>query len=256
MRINIFLAVCTGVLGFVAPGAAAAQPISNGKDSRTISVSGEADVKVVPDQVVLTLGVESLGKKLPDAKRDNDEKMKRVFSIARASGLDDKQIQTDQISIEPRYENSSNPQTFLGYVVRKSVSLTLKDLSKFEGLLGGALDGGANYVHGVQFMTTKLRENRDRARAAAIKAAKEKAAALAKELGMKVGLPRSINESGGGWWSSYGGWGASRMSQNQNTMRSNVMHNAGGQAGEAGAATAPGTISVTAHVGVTFDLER
>jgi uncharacterized protein YggE len=220
------------------------------KDRRTISVSADADVKVVPDQVVLTLGVESLKPAVAEAKADNDERVRRVFAAAHASGVEDKRIQTDQISIEPRWQEYGERRTFLGYLVRKTICLTLGDLARFEALLGGALEAGADHVHGVQFMTTRLREHRDEARALAIKAARDKATALAGELGMKVGLPRAITDAGGGWWSSYGYWGGGR----HGGMSQNVMQSAGAAA-EAGGATAPGTISVTASVGVTFDLE-
>src|SRR4051812_11974163 len=121
------------------------------RNARTISVSADADVKVVPDRVVLTLGVESLQPTLAEAKKDNDERVKRIFAAAHASGVDDKHIQTDQISIEPRWHDYGERRTFLGYAVRKTICLTLGELARFEALLGGALEAGADHVHGVQF---------------------------------------------------------------------------------------------------------
>ena len=231
--------------------AAAATAHATDANPRTISVTGDAQVNVVPDQVEITLGVETLDKDLAKAKADNDTRVKKIFAVARAQGLDDKQIQTDQISIEPRYNDSGDRRTFVGYVVRKSVCLTLRDISKFEPLLGASLEAGANYLHGVQFSTTRLREHRDAARSMAMHAAKEKAVALAKDLGMTVGAARTINESGGGWSSNYGWWGGGRYGG----MSQNVMQAASGPAAEAGNSTAPGTVQVDASVNVTFDLQ-
>ena len=248
MRTFMRAAVSAGLVGLAGVARAAGANVDD-RNARTVSVSGEAEVKVVPDEVVVTLGIESSAKKLADARKDNDERVKAVFAVVRANGVDDKHVQTDHISIEPHYPDYGSSRT-LEYVVRKTVVITLRELSRFEGLLGAALDAGANYVHGVDFQTTRLREHRDHARAQAVKAATEKATALARELGMKVGRPRSISEGGGGWWSSYGWWGGRSSSMSQN-----VSQNAGGGAAASGATVAPGTISVTASVSVTFDLE-
>ena len=55
--------------------------------SRTITVSGEAEVKVVPDEVVLTLAVETHHKDLTEVKRLNDQRMKDVLAAAVAAGV-------------------------------------------------------------------------------------------------------------------------------------------------------------------------
>ena len=43
---------------------------------RTISVSGDAEIRVVPDQVQVSLGVISVDKALSKAKSLNDERIK------------------------------------------------------------------------------------------------------------------------------------------------------------------------------------
>jgi uncharacterized protein YggE len=42
------------------------------KDQPTISVSGEAEIKVVPDRAVITLGVESIDSSMVAAKKETD----------------------------------------------------------------------------------------------------------------------------------------------------------------------------------------
>ena len=85
----------------------------------------------------------------------------------------------------------------------------------------------------------------------AIRAAKEKATLLAKELGQKVGAARTITEGQVGSWSYYGNSLISRYSQNSQ----NVSINEGPQASTGDSVNAPGTISVCASVSVVFDLE-
>lgn len=219
---------------------------------RSVAVTGEAEVRVAPDEVIITFGIETDDKDLAAAKLRNDERLKGLLAFATGLGIEAKHIQTDQISIEPRYRDSYEKRDFIGYFVRKSVVITLKDVGKFESLLSGALEGGVNYVHGIEFRTTELRKHRDEARALAIKAAQEKATALAAELGQKAGRPQTIQEEQSNWWSGYSWWGARWGS----SMTQNVVQNAvGGGASSDEATIAPGQIVVNARVSVTFDLE-
>lgn len=219
---------------------------------RTISTSGEADVKVVPDEVTLTLGVETSDKDLETAKNQNDARVKRILAVAKEAGIDPRQMKTDYLSLEPRYDSRNNERIFLGYWVRKSLTITLRDVSKFEDVLSRSLAAGANYVHGVDFRTTELRKHRDRARSMAIKAAQQKAIDLAAELGQKVGKPRSIQEGGSGWYSGYGSWWGSHWG---NYASQNAVQNAGAMSSSEEGPLALGQISVRASVSVTFELE-
>ena len=234
---------CSTAPGTVLAPSAQAEP-------RLITTTGEAEVRVVPDEVVITLGVETWDLSLAVAKNQNDERVKKVLAVTKQFGIEAKYVQTDQISIEPRYSDSYAQKDFVGYFVRKNIVITLKDLGKFEDLLSSALESGVNYVHGVDFRTTELRKYRDQARDLAIKAAQEKAAALATSLGQRVGRPHTITEEQSNWWSWYSWWG-----YRSGTMSQNVMQNAGGAAPEAGSSIALGQITVNARVSVSFELD-
>jgi len=221
-------------------------------DPGLITVTGDAEVRVVPDEVILTLGVETWDKELAVAKRQNDERVKEVLALTQNYGIDPKYIQTDHISIEPRYRDNYEKAELTGYFVRKTIVITLKDISKFEDLLTSALEAEVNYVHGIQFRTTELRKYRDQARALAIKAAQEKAEALAQELGQNVGAPRTIQENRTGWWSSYNAWWGTRWG---GSAAQNVIQEAGGDSPSSEGSIAPGQITVNASVTVSFELE-
>lgn len=229
-----------------------ATPEARAQEEGRITVTGEADVRVVPDEVVLMLGVETDDLDLAAAKAENDARMSRVIAAAEEAGLPENLIRTDYLGIEPRYDYDGRERIFLGYWVRKSVSLTLRDIGAFETLLSAVLESGANYVHGIQFRTTELRAHRDRARSLALEAAREKAEMMALQLGHEVGRTVLIREDRSSWWSSYGGWwGGGRGAY----MSQNVVQNAPGGGATSEGVTAPGQISVTAHVSVTFELQ-
>ena len=173
--------------------------------------------------------------------------------MAAELGVEPKHIQTDYVNIEPRYRYNDREDRFLGYFVRKNIVITLRNLSEFESLLTGMLEAGVNHVQGIEFRTTELRKHRDRARVLALHAAREKAEAMATELGGKIGSPRNITEQHNQWWSGYGGWWGARRHR---AMSQNVMQTAGGGMSGGGSPTlAPGQIAVTARVSVSFELQ-
>jgi len=210
----------------------------------TITVTGDAEVKVTPDQAILSLGVETYDMTQGIAKKQNDDAMKKIIATAKEKGIAAKDIQTDYISIEPLTSSNGNERLFLGYRVRNSLRLTINDMSKLEDIYSSALDAGANVVQGVEFLTTELRKHRDEARGRAVKAAKEKAEALAKELGLGIGKARTILE------------GTSPYSYNNYNWRTPRQVAVGGNLDEylSGLTMSPGVISVTASITVTFDL--
>ena len=233
--------------GSLVQGAPAAPPAQ----SRSITVSGSAEVRVVPDEVVLTVGVETWDKDINTAKSSNDHIVQRVLALAKDYGIEASHIQTDYVSIEPRYEDGYENRRFIGYFARKTIALTLRDVAQFEKLLSAVLTAGVNYVHGVEFRTTELRKYRDEARALAIRAAREKAQALAGELGQELGEPLTVREEQDSWWASYGAWWSYRGGM----AAQNVVQNAGGAgAWDAAGPTAPGQIAVSARVTVGYEL--
>jgi uncharacterized protein YggE len=220
-------------------------------ETRYISVTGEAEVKTEPDQVIIAFGVQTLNKQLGQAKEENDDIVKKLFAFAKDQGIKSDDIQTDFISIEPEHVKFENRYEFIGYYVRKSVVILLNDLSLLETILSTALELGVNYVHRVSFQTTKLKEFRDQARDIAIKAARVKAKALSQGLSLKLGKPLSIEEEMNrvySWNSSLWGSNTLYMSQNMSIAR-------GSGSLESGESIAAGLISITASVKVKFEIE-
>jgi uncharacterized protein YggE len=256
MNTRMMMGALVLVAGLVLPGlvqrpGVSAQPQMPAETSGgSITVTGNAQMRVVPDEVVFTLGVETSDKNLTTARQQNDQIIRKVMEVTRKYGIPNAQVQTDYINIEPRYDSSYRQSEFIGYFVTRNVVITLRDLAKFEAFYADVLGVGVNYVNGIQFRTTDLRKYRDQARALAIQAAREKAAAMAGGLGQELGAPRSINENGISWWSGYNSWWGGRS----NMMVQNVIQNSGPSSSLPEDSTlAPGQIEVQAEVSVTFD---
>jgi uncharacterized protein len=216
---------------------------------RAISVTGDAEIKVVPDTVLLFLGVETRDRSLAAARDLNDQRVRAVLDASRRHGIASGDTQTGFVQVEMSY-NSNNHTIVDYYNVRKSIVLTLRSVAEFERVLSDMLDAGANHLHGVEFQTSELRKYRDEARALAVKAATEKARDMAAAANLKLGPATSISAWNYGSRSWYGsGWWGQRYGQ----MAQNVVQNAGSAAPEG--TVALGRISVTAQVSMSFRLE-
>ena len=225
-------------------------------DRPKITVSGEAVVYVKPDQITISFGIETSDLDVGVARLKNNDIMKKAMAALRDSGVSDKDIQTDYLSLQPRYRSDSVKDVFLGYYVRNTFVVTLHEAGKLENVVARVLQAGVNYIHNVDFQTAEFKKYREQARDLALKAAREKADKMAAVLGQSVGAPLQINEIGGGspwvYYSSWGGWGSARnVFASQNTMQ-----DLRGSSGEALDTIALGKLAVRANVSVTFELKK
>lgn len=168
-------------------------------DRPLITVTGQAEIMVVPDEVVFSLRVVTMEKELPAAQAKNDQVVKSLLALARQYQVPPTKVQTGYINVSQRFTDedvTKKPPVFLGYTVTKSVAIILQDVSKAENLLADIFKSGVSTIEGVSFRTSQLRRHKDQARAMAIKAAQEKAIALTKEIGQSIGKAYSITEDG------------------------------------------------------------
>ena len=63
----------------------------------------------------------------------------------------------------PLPKSSEAQLTPIGYIARRQLSISLKDLTSFEAIYRGLIERGVNDVSGVQFFTSELRKHRDEA---------------------------------------------------------------------------------------------
>ncbi len=218
-------------------------------DYKQITVSGEAVVNVVPDRIIVTMGIETWDRDIENARESNNDILRDAIDAMRREGVDENDIQTDHLSIEPRYRDGYRKENFIGYFVRNTIAVTLRKAERVEAVVARVLEAGVNYIHGIDFQTSEYKQHREKARELALLAAREKAGKMSAVLGARLGNPLRIDEAYSGspvtYWNSWGHGRASGMSQN-------VMQNIAG--GEAGIqeSIALGKIAIRARVNVTF----
>ena len=212
-----------------------------------ITVTGQAEVRVPPDEVVFTLAVENVDKDMVAASKRTDDSVKQILAIARKHNVKPEDVQTSQITIQPKYNTDDLPyesrdkvkRVLVGYEVSKTVGIRLREISRFDDLLADVLKAGITRLSNLEFRDSQIRKHRDEARRMAIRAAQEKAKLLAGEIGQSIGPAYSIAEN-------TAEYRANATYQNVSTTEPT--------ASESESAIAPGSISVTAQVTVRFRL--
>jgi len=259
----IFLLFTTGLPNFKAyaatttPTPPVTEPASTSAcdASRTVQVSGTAVVNVKPDRALIQLGVQSNGRSAKEVQAKNTTTIKKVTKALQALGIESKDIATDWYVIEPLYEDYDSLH-IKGYRIYNVIAITMRDVDKSNNAMVAAFQAGTNQVVNVEFYTSELRKYRDQAREMAMKAATEKAEALAQTAGADTGCVLSINEN---TWSSFNGWGWWYGAGNQNLFTQNAVQNVapagGGFPTLDDGPISTGMISIRAEVSAMFGLK-
>jgi uncharacterized protein YggE len=206
----------------------------------TVSVTGSAEIFVVPDEAVFSLKVEKTNMELDMAKAENDKAVSAIIELAKRHGIDGKDIKTDYISVNKAFEyvgtGVARKRVFTGFRVSKTVIVKLRKLEKFEELFSDSLKTGLTEVSNVSFQTSESRKHMDEARIKAITAAREKASALAKALNQSIGKAVMIKEA----------------SYNFRSSMANNLSLGSESSGESTSTFAAGTIKLRAQIEVKF----
>lgn len=157
-----------------------------------VEVSGEGMVKVVPDEVRIGVRAEHSGKNAREVKQQNDQVINEVLKFLRSQGIDDKHVKTEYIRLGKNFDYNTKSYN---YSANQSMSIQLKDLTKYESIMDGLMDSGINRIDNVQFASSQMEILSSEARKKAVANAKMKAEEYAGVLQQQVGKAIYIREN-------------------------------------------------------------
>lgn len=185
---RIVLAALTVAFGLVSPLRAEAV-------DRLVTVGGEATIAVAPDTAIIRIGVTSQGKNAREASEANARQITAVLAAIKASGIDDRDIQTSRLSLQPQYDpNKSGTARLTGFQVTNQLTVRIHDIGKLPDILDRAIAAGANEMSGIEFAVSQQSRLLDQARAEAVADARRKAELYAQAAGAKLGRVLQIAE--------------------------------------------------------------
>jgi hypothetical protein len=158
-----------------------------------ISVLGEGKIKVIPDEAKITVSIENTSKEAADAKKANDIVTDKVLKLIKSKGIDAKDFQSQRVNLYQNYDYNTKKKS---YMANQTISIHLKDLSKYDDLMMDLVETGINGIQGVEFMSSKIKELEKQARKNALLDAKSKAEDYVSVLnGQKLGKVLLINDN-------------------------------------------------------------
>jgi uncharacterized protein YggE len=202
--LSIFLVTMLFVIGFSGCASNPAGSYSNSGVTVTtqpqgIWVSGTGKVNIMPDIALLRLGIESQEVSVNEAQSRASEAMNKVMAALDDSGVEKKDIQTQEfrISQRTRWDDNKQREITVGYRVTNSVMAKIRDIEKVGEIIDAVVAAGGDYtrIDYLDFTVDDPTSYYEEARQNAIADAKKNAEQIAGFTGMKLGDPTYISES-------------------------------------------------------------
>src|SRR5215467_1759531 len=177
-----------------ATGNAALTATAPAQGGTRITVTGTGNASGVPNQLALSMGVQTSGTSVAAALRQANSAVRSITAVLHRSGVAAADIQTSGLSIYPNYSGSSGVPD--GYQVSEQLTITLRRLSVAGSQISAAARAGGNatVINGVTLNLSDTSTLLASARARAVADAKAKATAYARALGRPLGPVVSMSE--------------------------------------------------------------
>lgn len=179
------------VAGLLAPMPARAHDDTPDKPALTVTAQGQ--ISLVPDTAFVTVGMETTGKTVNEAQRDNRLVMNKVVERLRALQIEHERIQTASFTVSPQFkpppkraETAGAPPEITGYIVSNAIMVEVRNLDKVGSVIEESLGAGANQFQGLHWALRDEQPAKLSALKQAAGKAREKAAALSDALKVKL----------------------------------------------------------------------
>ena len=175
----------------------ASEVLSSSAVDRTIHVTGSGSVAGEPDIATLDVGVAVERETVAEAREEAASAMTGLINSLQANNVAEKDIKTENFSIQPQYDYTDDGRVLRGYRVNNIVRVKVRDLATLSEVIDDAAAAGGNsiVINSIQFMIDDTAPLQTEARGLAVKDAEAKAKTLAKAGGVRLGEPITITES-------------------------------------------------------------
>ncbi len=179
--------------------------IAQGPDYRTdrnpsVTVMGTGSSYGTPDIAYIRIGVVTEDASASEALRRNNEAMNRLHDVIKKRGIDEKDFQTVQFNVSPRYKydkSQQSPPAVTGYQVVNEVRVRNRNISSLGEFLDETVTLGANQIRGISFDISDPSQLLDEARRKAFEDAEHRARIYAGAADLALGAPITIEEQTG-----------------------------------------------------------
>lgn len=196
------LLIAALMIGAALPSTAQAQQatINQSIAGTRLDVTATGEVTRVPDVAIISTGVVTKSATASSAISQAATRMARVRAALKAAGVEDRDIQTSNLSLNPDYRYDNNqPPKLVGYQASNTVTVRFRDIASSGKIIDALVAEGANQINGPTLTIDKPEAALDEARAQAIRIGRARAELYARSMGLRVVRVVAVSESGGSY---------------------------------------------------------
>jgi len=198
MRHILMAALMLGAATLPAAAEAQQASITQSIAGTRLDISATGDVTRVPDIAIITAGVVTRAATARSALQQAATRMDRVIAALKRAGVEDRDIQTSNINLNPEYTYVNNqPPKLNGYTASNQLTIRFRDIANSGTILDALVAEGANQINGPSLTIDKPELALDEARTRAAAAGRARAELYARSLGLRVARLVAVSESGG-----------------------------------------------------------
>lgn len=179
------------VMWLLVPVAAVAH--DDGTNKPAVTVTGHGQMSLAPDTAYVTLGMETTGRTVADAQRQNRLVLSKVVERLRALQIENERMQTASFTVSPQYkpppkrsDAPAGPPEIIGYIVSTTMTVEVRNLDRVGSVIEESLAAGANQFQGLHWALRDEQQAKLEVLKQAASKAREKAAALSEALKVKL----------------------------------------------------------------------
>jgi uncharacterized protein len=187
------IALMFGVSMLALAGCGSTTVTGSGPAPDTVTTIGTGTGTAAPDTAEISLGVSFVAKDRVAAQDGASKAAAAIIAAVKAAGVDAKDIQTSQISLNQQFDPTG--RTVTGFQATQSIDVKTKLLDKVGAIISAATAAGATNVSGPQFTLSDTNLARIDAIDKAMADAKARAEAVAKAAGRTLGRVISVTEA-------------------------------------------------------------
>ena len=164
---------------------------------RTFSVTGTGEIKLEPDEAVISIGVSLRDPDLEKVSQEIEKRAAAIIAILKEKEVLSKNIQSSFATLSPVYISSVNDTVETTpdyYNAEKGMNFVLKNLSHYDEIMLSLYKAGLNRIDSVIFRVSNMEKHKSKVRQLAIKNAKEIANSLAEGFGARTGRIYTMSE--------------------------------------------------------------
>jgi uncharacterized protein len=165
----------------------AINPLPNTALPNTIFVGADGKFETAPDTALIQFNISAEADNAKDAYERAAKEAEATRQVLRANGIDPKAAEIGFYSVNPEYDWKNPKHKVIGYQVRTSVSLKLKDFSKIGPVTQQLADASVSESQSLSYTLDSTDDAKSKAVADAYRRARASAQSLASASGRVLG---------------------------------------------------------------------